>query len=166
MSQLAVMHLVDTLNVGGTERVAVNIVNELARQGHRAYLCTTRADGPLAALISPEVGRVSLNRSRTIQISAIRRLSRFIRDNNIGILHAHGSSLLTANFAARLPPFPKILWHDHFGTNEQQERPVWLYRRLVKRAGGIVAVSRPLAEWSQRRLGFCSRRGVVHPQFR
>ena len=159
------MHLVDTLSVGGTERVAVNIANQLARQGHRSYLCTTRRDGPLAGLVLPQVGRLSLNRTRTLQWSAIRRLAEFIRSNEIRILHAHGSSILTANLASRMAPFPKIIWHDHFGTNERQERPVILYRWLVRRVGGIVAVSRPLADWSRRRLRFPSDRVWCVPNF-
>ena len=165
MTQLGVMHLVDTLSMGGTERVAVNIVNQLASQGHRAFLCTTRGDGPLAKLISTEVGRLSLNRKRTIQLRAIGRLAEFIRRHEIGILHAHGSSIVTANLAARLSPFPKIVWHDHYGTNEKRERNVWLYRKLVRRVGGIVAVSRPLADWSLKRLGFPSDRVWCVPNF-
>jgi glycosyltransferase involved in cell wall biosynthesis len=159
------MHLVDTLSVGGTERVAVNITNQLARQGHRSFLCTTRNDGPLSQLVSPQVGRLSLGRTRTVELGAVRRLVRFIQENEIRVLHAHGSSILTANLASRFRPFPKILWHDHYGTNERHERPVWLYRKLVKRAAGIAAVSRPLADWSLRRLRFPGNRVWCVPNF-
>jgi len=164
-TQLGVMHLVDTLNTGGTERVAVSIANQLAKHGHRSFLCTTRTEGPLSKLVSPDVGRLSLSRKRTFQWGAIRRLAKFIRSNNIGILHAHGSSIVTANLVSRMSPFPKILWHDHFGTNDKQERPVWLYRRLVRRVGGIAAVSRPLADWSLRRLHYPSDRVWCVPNF-
>ncbi len=165
MAELGVMHLVDTLAMGGTERVAVNIANQLASQGHRSFLCTTRRDGPLSGLVSPQVGRLSLDRTRTIQLGAIRRLADFIRSNDIKILHAHGSSIVTANLVSRLSPFPKIVWHDHYGTNERKERSVWLYRWLVRRVGGIVAVSRPLADWSRRRLRFPSDRVWCVPNF-
>lgn len=165
MTSLGVMHLVDTLNMGGTERVAVSIANQLAKHGHRSFLCTTRKEGPLSGLVSSDVGRLALNRRRTLQWGAIRRLAKFIQSNNIGILHAHGSSIVTANLVSRMSPFPKILWHDHFGTNDKQERPVWLYRQLVRRVGGIVAVSRPLADWSLRRLRYPSDRVWCVPNF-
>lgn len=165
MTEPGILNLVDTLNIGGTERVAVNIVNRLSQVSRRSYLCTTRKEGPLADLVLPEVGRLSLNRSRTVQWSAIRRLVDYIRQHEIGVLHAHGSSIVTANLASRFAPYPKIVWHDHFGTNERKERPVWLYRTLMRRVGGIVAVSQPLADWSRERLGFRQDRIWWLPNF-
>jgi len=165
MTDVGVMQLVDTLDAGGTERVAVNLSNRLADRGFRSSLCTTRRDGPLDELVSPRVQRLSLGRKRTIQWDAIRRLVQYVRTNQIDILHAHGSSIATANLVSRFRPFPKILWHDHFGTNEQRERPVWLYRMLIRRVAGVAAVSNPLAQWSIRRLGFRADRVWCVPNF-
>ena len=102
MTALGVMNLVDTLSVGGTERVAVNIANQLAERGHRSFLCTTRKEGKLAELVSPHVGRLALHRKRTLELDAIRRLTRFMKDHQIDVIHAHGSSILTANLASAL----------------------------------------------------------------
>src|SRR2546421_178847 len=52
MGRVGVMHLTDTLEAGGTERVAVNLVNLLPRDRYRPYLCTTRHDGPMARRVS------------------------------------------------------------------------------------------------------------------
>jgi glycosyltransferase involved in cell wall biosynthesis len=151
---LRIMQLVDTLDIGGTERVAVNLANQLDQLGHHSFLCTTRRDGPLSSLVAPGVKTLCLHRSRRIELKALRLLRQFVRDHQIELVQAHGTSLVTANFAFRWTSSPKIIWHDHYGTNETKERPLWLFRWLVKRASAIVAVSDPLANWSRTRLGF------------
>ena len=148
-----VLHLVDTLEPGGTERVAVNLLNHLSRERFRPFLGTTRREGALAAQVLPGVGRLSLNRTRTLDLGALRRLVAFVRDNGISIVHAHSSSL----FLAALLPGVRIVWHDHFGrlatAQGQPERPAWLWGLPARRAAAVVAVSEDLARWSRERLG-------------
>lgn len=147
MNRIGILHLVDTLEPGGTERVAVNLVNHLSRERFRAFLATTRREGTLASEVLPDVGRLALNRSRTLDLGALRRLIRFVRENEISIVHAHSSSL----FLAALVPGVRIVWHDHFGRRE--ERPAWLWGLPARRAAAVVAVSEELARWSRERLG-------------
>lgn len=143
-----VLHLVDTLEPGGTERVAVNLVNHLSRERFRPFLGTTRREGALASEVLPDVGRLSLNRSRALDLGALRRLIRFVRENGISIVHAHSSSL----FLASLVPGVRIVWHDHFGRVGEEERPAWLWGPPARRAAAVVAVSEELARWSRERL--------------
>lgn len=164
-ADLGVLTLVDSLAIGGTERVAVSIANQLAEHGIRSCLCTTREQGPLASSVSQDVHQLHLNRSRIIEWGAIRRLVDFIREHRINVLHAHSSSILTANLASRFSPFPRIVWHDHFGLNDQQERSPLVYRCLTKRAGGAIAVSQPLADWSHQKLRIPTDRVWCLPNF-
>jgi len=99
------MHVVDALRIGGAERVAVNLANLLPQDRYRAFLCTTREEGPLAKLVNPHVGRIALHRRYTADFGAVRRLVDFIRADDIRILHAHASALFFARLAARLPTF-------------------------------------------------------------
>jgi glycosyltransferase involved in cell wall biosynthesis len=152
MSQVRVMHMIDTLDAGGAERVAVNLANVMPRDRFRTYLCTTRREGPLAELLAPDVGRLNLERKRTLQWRAIRRLVSFVRREQIQILHAHEYSLFFAVVASLFPPFPAVVWHDNFGPCETEERPVWIYRLLARRLRAVIAVNQPLVDWSRNRL--------------
>ncbi len=153
MNRPGVLHLVDTLDPGGAERVAVNLVNHLSRERFRPFLGTTRREGPLATEVRPDVGRLALNRRRTLDLGALRRLLAFVRENDIAIVHAHASALFFAQLAALLSPHLKVIWHDHFGRYLEDDRPAWLWGPVARRAAAVVAVNEDLARWSRERLG-------------
>jgi glycosyltransferase involved in cell wall biosynthesis len=159
------MQVVDSLALGGTERMAVNLANVLPRGAYRSFVCTTRQEGPLADQIHRDVGRLRLSRRLRFDVAAVRRLVSYVREHQIQILHAHGTALFMANLASFAAPYPKIVWHDHFGRNAIRERPVWIYRLLTWRVGAVVAVNEPLAEWSRRRLGIPGDRVNYLPNF-
>ena len=152
MNPVDVMHLTDTLNAGGAERMAVNIVNLLPRSRYRPHLCTTRSEGPLAALVKSDVGRCSLHRKQRFDWHALKSLVGYINAHQVKILHAHGTSLFIAAVASRFSPFPRVIWHDHWGRHELEDRPAWLYRIASRRTHGVIAVNQSLAQWSRDRL--------------
>jgi glycosyltransferase involved in cell wall biosynthesis len=160
MNRIGVMQIIDSLNAGGLERVAVNIANHLPQDRYRSYLCTTRAEGPLAELVSPGVARLKLQRRGRFDLGAIELLRQYVRENNINIVHAHGTAVF---IASRVPA--QLIWHDHFGRYATEERPVWLYRLATRRAAGVIAVNQPLVEWSQRRLKVPADRVWYLPNF-
>jgi glycosyltransferase involved in cell wall biosynthesis len=156
--RIGVLQMCDTLDAGGMERVAVNLANGLPRERFDSHLCTTRRDGTLADAVAPHVGRLQLRRRHTLDLAALRRLVRYVRDHKIAILHAHGPSLFIAWAASLFPPHPRVVWHDHYGAFELRERPAWLYRIPAGRLSGVIAVSTDLAEWSRVRLGIAPKK--------
>ncbi|MEP6914824.1 MAG: glycosyltransferase [Acidobacteriota bacterium] len=159
------LHLTDTLEPGGMERVAVNLVNALPRDRFVPSLCTTRRGGPLSDLVAPDVAQIDLARRRTIDVRALGKLTGFIRANQVRILHAHGSSLFTAIAASYLPPYPAVVWHDHCGFQETAPRSVGLYRAAVSRVSGVISVNELLAKWARTQLGFRDDRVWYVPNF-
>ena len=165
MSPVGVMHLVDSLDVGGTERMAVNFVNSLPRDRYVPYLCTTRRDGPLEAMVGGDVVRLRLQRKHRFDVVAVRRLVEFNRLRGVRILHAHSSSLFVAMAASVFAPHPAVVWHVHFGRYAVEQRGAFLVRQLVKNTNGVIAVSEPLAEWARNRLRLPAERVWYIPNF-
>jgi glycosyltransferase involved in cell wall biosynthesis len=149
--EIAVMHLVATLDAGGAERMAVNLVNHLPRQRYRVHLCSTRADGPLAPLVRDDVTWLRLGRTRRWDRAALARLVAHVRRHRVRILHAHSDALFAAVLASLQPPYPRVVWHDHFGGLLPRRRvlPYWLAARRVQ---AVIAVNGALATWARRRL--------------
>ncbi len=165
MGGVGVLQITDSLAAGGTERVAVNLANHLPRARFRSFLCTTRNGGALAALLKPDVRWLNLARQHRFDLTALRQLRAFIKVNRIQILHAHSTSLLMAALAAALPPYPRLVWHDHYGNHAQAPRPVWIYRLLARRAHSLITVNQPLAEWARQQLGIPAARINYIPNF-
>lgn len=162
---VSVMHMTDTLEIGGAERMAVNLVNGIPRSRVIPHICTTRRSGPLEQLVAPDVGQLRLYRRHRVDARAVRRLVAYIRQHDIEILHAHGTALFTAVAASMFRPYPKVVWHIHFGRYAADQSPGRLYRMVGDRVHHTIAVSEPLAEWAQRRLRMPPDRVAYIPNF-
>jgi len=163
--KIGVMQICDSLDAGGMERVAVNVANGLPRERYESHLCTTRLEGPLSNVIAPDVHRLHLQRKSTYDVSALSRLSAYVRRNHVKILHAHGPSLFFATAASLLVPQVKVIWHDHFGAYETERRKPWLYRLPAARLSAVISVSQKLAEWAETDLRMPKGRVRYIPNF-
>lgn len=143
----AVMHLVDTLQFGGAERAAVDYVNHLPRDLYRPYLCTTRQSGPLAELLCSDVTVLHLHRRSTLDPVALRRLWSFIQEEQIQLLHAHGSTLFLARLAQLARPRPSLIWHLHYGRWAVENRRDWRYVLASVGLDAVVTSNDQLAAW-------------------
>lgn len=157
MPRIGAMHIIDTLAAAGAERVAVNIVNALPRDKYIPYLCTTRADGPLDALVAADVVRLRLQRASTFDFHAVSRLRHFIQSNDIRLLHAHSSALFITRLAA-IGTGATILWHAHYGRYAVEDQRAYHYRLATAGIGGVFTVNNEMAEWCSRRLGVSAKK--------
>jgi len=144
---VAVCHVVDALNIGGAERVAVDLANLLPRDRYVPYLCTTRSEGPMSQFVAPHVTRLCLERRGTLDTAAMRQFVRFVEDRRISIVHAHASALFFSRLAAALSGKCALVWHDHYGRADFGDRSAWLYRLATRGIDGVIAVNQTLADW-------------------
>lgn len=109
------MQVVDSLRLGGTERMAVDLSNALAARGWTVHLVATREAGPLAADLSPSVILHPLSRTSRWDLSGLRAFRRLVRRQRPAIVHTHGWSTLRFVTAALAPGIgvPPVVHHDH-----------------------------------------------------
>lgn len=163
--QVGVMHLTDTLEIGGAERMAVSLANALPRAQFRAHICTTRRSGPLSDMIGFDVGKLSLNRRRTLDVMALWRLVQYIRHHDIRILHAHGTAVFVSAAASLFWPYPMIVWHIHYGKHAAERSSGWQYRAIRTRIQSSIAVSEALAGWATKIIGMPPNSVTYIPNF-
>lgn len=98
MSKTNVLHIIDNLGIGGAEKVMIGTVNSLPElQHHVAFLKGSEA---LASYLPPSCRVKKLNYRGKIDIfRAALELRRYIRKNNISIVHSH---LVLSTLVARL----------------------------------------------------------------
>ncbi len=150
---IRVLQLIDSLNAGGAERVAVNYANGLTNIIEESHICTTREEGILSKSLNADVGYLFLNRQSIFDISAVLKLRQYVSSNRINIVHAHSTSFFIAVLLKIVKPRIKIVWHDHYGNSEFiQKRP----RRILQMSSlffsYIFCVNSQLKNWSRAQL--------------
>ena len=160
-----ILQLIDSLEAGGAERVAVNLANALSDKGHKVSLCSTRKGGVLKSDLGSSVTYFCLNKRSIWDLVAYYKLVRYVKKHQIELIHAHTSSIFTAVLIKIFIPKIRCLWHDHSGAYELQKRSAFLYRQVVKNLDGIISVNNVLKNWSINALQFPPEKVWLLPNF-
>lgn len=149
---MKILQLIDSLEAGGAERMAVNIANTLITKTIGSFLCTTRKEGILKSSLNNDVGYLFLKKSHVLDVFALKRLSQFIRKNEIDIIHAHSTSFFSAVVAKWLNPRLRIIWHDHYGnSNYLNSRKSNVLKFCSKYISHIICVNDALKQWNEKK---------------
>ena len=150
---MRVLQLIDSLDTGGAERVSVNIANGLTSSIDKSFLCTTRKEGILKNSLQKEVDFLFLNKTKTLDLKAIRKLSKYIKSNNINIIHAHSSSFFLAIVMKFLNKNIHVVWHDHYGNSEflseRKSKVLIIFSRYFSH---VFSVNKKLEKWAYQNL--------------
>jgi glycosyltransferase involved in cell wall biosynthesis len=154
LKKLKVLQITDSLNVGGTEVLAVNMANVFLDNNISSHFCTTRQEGVLRNKIKKEVGYIHLNRKSTLDLKALINLKKYIKAHRIQIVHAHSTSLFFACLLKIIYPKFKLFWHNHTGANVNLSgTKYFIIKMLTRLTNGIVNVNEDLELWSKKKLG-------------
>lgn len=153
---VGVAQIIDSLDAGGSEHMAVDIANLLDRGRFRSFVIATRALGPLAARVQNGTELYALQRRSKWDPRGPLELRKLVRDHEIAVLHSHGRS--TAKFVALLR-FARVVrvrhvMHDHDGARASDDH-VDLGFRLAVRLGvdEFIGVDERLCVMARDRIG-------------
>lgn len=147
---MRILQIIDSLEAGGAERMAVNYANALADEIDFSGLVATREEGALLDQIDKKVSYLFLNKKRAIDIKALFRLRNYVMQNKVTHIHAHSTSFFIAFLVKATYPRIQLIWHDHYGDSE------FLVKRQKRRLkvtipffNGIIAVNHQLKNWAE-----------------
>lgn len=150
---MRILQLIDTLNPGGAERMAVNFANSIPEFGHDSFLVVTRQEGGFRNLINDNVKYFFLNRQNTLDQKAVSKLKNLIEGNKIDIVHAHGTSWFFAMLCKLAGADFKLIWHNHYGASKSMS---FFKRKIISSFSryfdGIISVNGELKMWSDNYL--------------
>ncbi|MBJ2126410.1 glycosyltransferase [Flavobacterium sp. IB48] len=150
---MRIVQIIDSLEVGGAERMAINYANSLANKIEFSGLVSTRNEGLLLDHIDQKVTYLFLKRKSTIDLIAIFRLRNYLKKNKVDFIHAHSSSFFIAVLVKITMPWIKIIWHDHYGISQN----LALRKNLTLKFSsflfsGIISVNDSLQKWARNYL--------------
>ncbi len=152
-SELRILQLIDSLDPGGAERMAVNYANALVEFIELSALVTTRKQGALKEQVSDKVKYLFLNRKGKVGIQAVLKLRKFVKQNKIEVIHAHSTSFFVAVLVKLFYPKVKIVWHDHHGNRVNKKGNTNLALKFLSLFfNGVLTVNKELEEWAQNKL--------------
>lgn len=115
---MRILQLIDTLHPGGAERMAVNIANVFSELQIPNLLVASRAQGGLGALVQCQENLAILDKKKTTDWKAFKKLLKLVDDFNPDVIHAHSTSIYWGVALKIFRSNLKLIWHDHLGISE------------------------------------------------
>jgi len=154
---IRIVQLIDSLEPGGAERMAVTYANALVKQLSFSGLVATRKEGLLKGQLDDTVTYAFLNKQRQLDFKALWRLRQFCKQYQVEYIHAHSSSFFWAVLVKLTLPKIKVIWHDHYGNSEfLAQRNPQILAWCSYCFSAILVVNEQLKQWSERFL-HCSK---------
>ncbi len=138
---MRILHVVETLEVGGLEKVVINLILQQIQDGHECTVTCLFNKGVLSAELEKRGIPVSCcNKKSGLDITAVRYLSQAIRVFSADVVHSHN---ITSNYYSALallgrPGIPLVNTRHGIGTPTR--RMVWLFGLSLLRTRWIVGV--------------------------
>ncbi|WP_395044929.1 glycosyltransferase [Flavobacterium sp.] len=154
---MRILQIIDSLDIGGAEKMAVNYANALQLKVNFSGLVATRKEGDLKNQLSKDVNYLFLNRKKTFDLNAILKLKKHCKKNKIEYLQPHSSSFFTALLVKFMIPKIKIIWHDHNGLSEfLSTRKSFVLKIASLFFYRIIVVNDQLKKWAEKEL-YCEK---------
>ncbi len=155
IKKMRILQIIDSLEAGGAERMAVNYANALTHNIEFSGLVVTRKEGSLQYHLNKNVSYFFLNKKYTLDCLALFRLRQYVIRNRVNYIHAHSTSFFLAFLLKLIHPKIQLIWHDHYGDSEfLNKRPTISLKVALPFFNGIISVNQKLKTWAQQQLHF------------
>lgn len=149
---LRIVHVVDSLEPGGLERVTADLALAQQRSGHQVSIFSLQAtEGFKPELLAANIPVIEGNKSRSLDLRLLKALRRWTLHQNADIVHAHN---FVPNYHAALAllgthgtrrPAQVCTVHD-MGTRLQQRKLRWLFLSSLLRTQAVAMVGQRVHE--------------------
>lgn len=148
--QLSILHVVDSLEVGGLERVVTDLALAQKQRGHRVGVFSICATGGFLGELREAGIEVRIGgKQRGFDFNVLGELRRAVMERDIRLVHAHN---FTPNYYAATallatPGRRTLVGTSHnMGTRLSNRRLRWIYRMSLMRTARVAMVSREVHE--------------------
>lgn len=161
-----ILQIVDSLEIGGTERMSVNIYNSLTSNDIQNYLVVSRRVGPIYNFIEEKKNVTFLNKKSVLDFYAFFKLFKLVANYKPSIIHAHQTSIYWAFIIKLIFPRIIIIWHDHWGFSDlliDSDRKFIKFLSFL--INGVVCVNDKIKNWNTRNLKVNKEHIIYIPNF-
>jgi len=159
-----VLHIIDSLEVGGAERLLVDTINNLPELEHHLVTLTDKI--ALISELKQECKKTHLGfKSKKDVLRCIRSIRKYIKDNSITVVHSH---LVMSNIFARLAsPRHVGVFNSLHNLNGEKFFTRWSWQRFIEKwtynkRHHIIAVSQEVLEDYKKNIGLKGKATILH----
>ena len=165
--KIKILHVIDSLGIGGMERVVIDVANGLDAAKFEQIVCCISRRGEAADQLRDGVRCIDLGKGAKADRLMPLKLARLIRRERPDIVHSQSWSGVDTALAVLLTPGVKLVHSEH-GRNYHDLRGQTLLRRLARRvvyqvADTVFAISGEVREFYCRQTNFPIERMQVIP---
>ena len=140
MARAKILLVVRNLDVGGMERMIIELVNNLDRDHFEPLLCTIEDAGQLAGGLTASGTRlIPLHKGPGLSIRCVLKLRRLIKQEKVDLIHTHNETAsFYATLANRLLLKPRAIIHTKHGRGTPENKKSVIRNRLSSMLTNIV----------------------------
>jgi glycosyltransferase involved in cell wall biosynthesis len=146
---IKIFQIIDSLQIGGAEQMAINISNLLNSNGYQIEIIVGKKIGPLNEKLDKNIPVFYLNKRNFYDIKAFWVYYKKVKIEKPDFIHAHSSSIIWAILLKLAGLQFQLIWHDHFGKSLKK---INIFRSLIillsSQIDTIIVVNRSLFAWS------------------
>jgi glycosyltransferase involved in cell wall biosynthesis len=150
---MRILQLIDSMAVGGAERMAVNISNLFSNENIPNILVASRSNGPMNDFLLAKESFLCLHKQSFFDFRAFKNLVSTARNFNPTHIHVHDSSVFWGVLLKQFIPSSKLVWHAHYGGFSGDDQRFG--NKIKFFAGSIdaaITVNEELKNWIEKEL--------------
>lgn len=165
IKKIHVVHVVQSLDVGGMENGVVNIANKIDKNIFKLSICCLSHIGTLEHKITDNhISLFSMNWEKGLQFALFLDLAKEFKKRDINIVHTHGwLSFLYGSIAGKIAGIPVLINGEHGTFNLNKKRRIFVYRLLSLFVNKFITVSSSLRKELVDKIKISSDKIIVIP---
>lgn len=148
---MKIIQVIDTLNVGGAEKVFVDMSNILFDNHHEIEILFLLESGVLNSELNQGINQIELRRNKKWSLKKMKECSMILQ--SFDLIHCHFRHVYRYIALVKLLfPFEgKVILQDHYGAINVDQKAPFLFLSLFK-PKYYIGVSKTLTEWAEKKL--------------
>lgn len=149
---MKILHVIDSLNTGGAEKVCLNLIKLLLDNGHQADCMIISSRGALFRQLDNRSKEIFLNRKNKFDPRLMKKCAEIAGEYNIVHVHMRHTWVYVKLSCFLFNKTVKLIFHDHYGDIKINRKPTFRLKWIFK-PQFYIGVSRELTEWAVDVLG-------------
>jgi sugar transferase (PEP-CTERM/EpsH1 system associated) len=165
--RIKILHVIDSLGIGGAERVVISVVNGLDPQVFEQIVCCVSGKGRSAHLLAAHARCIDMGKGSGADHLMPLKIARVIRKEEPQVVHTQSWAGVDGIIAQLIARGPRVVHSEH-GRNLPDVDGEPMRRRLMRRCAYhlvdlVFTISEEMRQFLCRQTGFPARRMRVIP---